>query len=289
MNPLLRTALWTTPREFRREYGESIRRDVASRRLNLFASSFDVLCQGLAMRVEAVVRDLAWGGRQCVRAPLFTAVVIATFAVTIGANAAVFSVLRGVVLAPLPYPDSQRLVALEMVYRSNGSSDSSWSLPDIRDVDNENRSFSGVAAETPDSGTLTGHGVPRLLHGAFVTVSFFDVFGVHPQLGRYFVPADARAGAGNPIIVSDALWHSALGGRPNLLGTILKIGGIRFTVVGVAPRSLLNPVRPSGDSVPRPDYWLAVQPNGNQNDYSRGDRIMRAFARLRPRRDASRC
>ncbi len=148
--------------------------------------------------LSSIVHDLRYGCRQLLGAKGLATVAILTFAIGIGANAAIFSIVHQVLIAPLPYQDPDDLVK---IWRNRGAT-RGW----VRTFQ-ESKELAAVSAVTGSSATLIGNGPARPLQGASVTANHFDVFGVRPILGRGFVPEDEPVGADPVVILSHALWQ----------------------------------------------------------------------------------
>ncbi len=168
-------------------------------------------------------QDLRYGIRMMAKNPAFTAVAVITLALGIGANSAIFSVVNGVLLQPLPYKDPGRLVAVgestpqfEMM---------SLSFPNLVDWKEQNRSFEGLAAFNWEDDNLTGIGEPEHLPGKRVTADFFTVFGIPPVLGREFESKEDRLGAGLVVMISGGLWKRRFGSSPDVIGKSIALDG----------------------------------------------------------------
>jgi putative ABC transport system permease protein len=183
-------------------------------------------------------QDLRYALRTLVRWPGFTAVVVLTLALGIGANAAIFSVVNAVLLRPLPYANPDRLVVV-LGSPTDGDSakvGSSSSYPDFADFRARSRSFSQLAAYSVRRTTVTGPSFePAIVSGAPVTANLFPMLGVSPLLGRTFLTEEDRAGAAPVVIVSNEFWQQRLGGNPNVLGSSVSLNGRPTTIVGVMP------------------------------------------------------
>ena len=141
-------------------------------------------------------RDARYALRMLVRAPGFSLVAILTFAVGIGVNTAVFNVVNGVLLRPLPYPDADRITLLWMDNRRQGIKEDITSYPNYMDWRSQSTSYTHMAAFRPLAFSLTGAGDPERLQGASVTANFFDVMGVPPLMGRLFTAENETRGQG---------------------------------------------------------------------------------------------
>lgn len=181
---------------------------------------------------EVLLRDLRYGLRGLRRAPAFSAIVILTLALGLGANTAIFSVVRAVLLKPLPYPDSERLVRLgESTGEATGISVTWINYLHWRD---ENHSFEGMAGFEQAPLTLTGRGDPLFTHAALISRDFFLLLGRKPLLGRLFIDSDDRSGAPSTVVLNYKFWVDKLGGDPAILGATLALDGKPYQVIGVA-------------------------------------------------------
>ena len=181
-----------------------------------------------------MIADLRYALRALLRSPGFTLAVVLTLALGIGANAAIFSVVHGVLLKPLPYVEPERVVLMYGRYPEFGRT--STSLPDFRDIRDGTRSFEQLAARHGGNLVLTGEGEPERVITDRVTSNFFAVFGVRPQLGRAFLPDEDKMGGDNRVVVlSHGYWQRRFGGDARIVGRQIQLNGAPWTVVGVAP------------------------------------------------------
>jgi len=165
--------------------------------------------------------------------PGFATIAVLTLALGIGANTAVFSVVDAVMLEPLPYPAPEQLVSLWELETTRGRSN--VSPANLVDYARESSSFAGLTGYSFVSRSLTGQGVPDQILGEAVTANNFAVRGVHPRLGREFLPEEDRPGRDRVVIVTDAFWRSHLGADPQVLGRDLILDGRPHNIVGVMP------------------------------------------------------
>lgn len=216
-------------------------------------------------------RDLTYGLRKMRAAPAFTAAAVATIALAIGANTAVFSVVYAALLRPLPYRNSDRIVAVLAEFRGER-----WvaSPPDFVDWRAQSRSFAAMAAINPYPHTLTGVGDPEVVPAASVTADFFDVFGVAPALGRPFDPNELTAGHEPTVILSDALWRQDFAARRDIIGASIQLDGKAARVVGVMPPGFAYPRRAR--------LWTPLAFSANDLATQRGAHYLDVVARLRP-------
>jgi predicted permease len=183
--------------------------------------------------IETLGQDLRYGLRTLLKNPGFTAVAIITLALGIGANTALFSVVNGVLLNPLPYWQPDRLVALYTHTADN--SKFSISYPNFQDWVRDNRSFSAMAAYRADDFNLTGMGVAERVSAEMISASLFPLLGVRPVMGRTFLSEEDQLGAAPVVLISGGLWKRKFGGAPDAVGKSLTLNGVAYTIVGVIP------------------------------------------------------
>jgi predicted permease len=251
-------ALLAYPRDFREAYRAQIFNDIEEENASTLTAAVQLLWGGVMMRGERFMRDASYALRRLRKMPLFATLVALTFALGIGANVAVFSILNAVLLRPLPYPNVSRLVVFRAHNARQPGVGHSLSIPELDDFTTQSKALEHLAAAAPDGATLTGAGKPKAVSGYDVTLQYFDALGVQPQLGRFFTARDQRKGVYN-IILSDSLWRGSFGANPRILGQIVRLDGIAYTVVGVAPHGFRAPDFQRGSLVPA-DYWT-VQPD----------------------------
>jgi predicted permease len=183
--------------------------------------------------MTTLIQDLRYGLRMLAKNPGFTAVALMALAIGIGANTAIFSVVNGVLLRPLPYAEPGRLM---LVYeRSREFSQMSVSYPNFLDWRRENHSFTDMAAYRGDDFNFTGSGQPEHLGGEFVSASLLPVLGVNPLLGRNFLPQEDQQGASGVVMLTYGLWKSRFGADPNILGKTMTLNARSYKVIGVLP------------------------------------------------------
>ncbi|HMD32228.1 MAG TPA: ABC transporter permease, partial [Candidatus Acidoferrales bacterium] len=177
-------------------------------------------------------QDVRFGLRVLTKNPGFTAVAILTLALGIGANSALFSVVNGVLLKPLPFPEPDRLYA---IYSSSPTfQHSSIAYPNFLDWQKQNRSFSALGAFRSANYNLTGSGEPERLHAHMISADFFPALGINPMLGRNFTSEEDRAG-GNPVVVlGERLWKRKFASSPGVLGKSITLNATPYTIIGVA-------------------------------------------------------
>ena len=185
--------------------------------------------------------DLRYVLRSLSKAPGFTFIVLLTLALGIGANTAIFTVLNAVLLRPLPFPDSDRLVALRETFGQGYSG--SVAGPNVVDWRTRSHSFSGVLAFRASSRALVGDGQPEQVFTAMVSADFFRTLGVAPALGRGSAEGEDQ-GVGTVAVLSDGLWRSRYGADPGVIGRTIVLSGQPYTVIGVAPPGFTYPFEP---------------------------------------------
>jgi predicted permease len=185
--------------------------------------------------METLLQDLRYGIRMLRKSPGFAIVAVITLALGIGANAAIFSVVNGVLLNPLPYPQPEQLVAL---YRQNTQfTEASIPYPNFLDWRRENHSFADLASYRHDDFNLTGMGEPERLNGEMVSASFFPLLGVKPVLGRTFTESEDLLGGARVALISEGLWKRKFASSPDTVGRSLDLNDTLYTIVGIIPAS----------------------------------------------------
>jgi putative ABC transport system permease protein len=192
--------------------------------------------------MRTLLKDVRYAARVLARQPGFTLVAVLALALGVGANTAIFSVVKAVLLKPLPYPESDRLVWLREVNPANNIPDEPASAPNFNDWRTDARTLDGVAAYSETALTMTGDGEPERIPAAATSANFFRVLGVAPALGRDFLAEEETQGKNRVVVISHGLWRRRFGASPNVIGQALTFGGNQFTVVGVAPPDFKNPV-----------------------------------------------
>ena len=179
-------------------------------------------------------QDLKFGWRTLAKSRGFTFVALATLAIGIGANTAIFSFVNGVMLKPLPYAEPERIV--RVLEKPPGGDHNGISTLNYLDWAKENKVFEYMAAQTGGSVTLTGVEEPIQLRGMRVSAHYFDVFGVGAALGRTFAEGEDQLGHDNVAVISHALWQNQFGGEKNALGRVVILDGKPCTIVGILPK-----------------------------------------------------
>jgi len=184
--------------------------------------------------LDNLLQDLKYAWRSSVRMPAFTGLVVVTLALGIGASTAIFSIVNGILLRPLPFPEPDRLLWISEATARGDVISASWM--DYLDWRARARSFETLAASRGKTFNLTGLGQARRINGRIVTANFFAALRTQPVLGRGFGPADDVAGAPETALISHGFWQRLLGGDPNVVGRSITLDGKPVTVVGVLPQ-----------------------------------------------------
>jgi predicted permease len=184
--------------------------------------------------IPGLVQDLHYALRQLRKSPGFTAVAVLTLALGIGATTVIFTVVSGVLLKPLAYPQPESLVVLHVQSEKRGDR-SGFSYPDFLDCQRTCQSFKGVAAWTYGGATVSTPGEPEYVDGRLISADLFSVLRIPLVIGRSFVPAEDQVGAARVAIISTRLWQRRYGASPKVVGMSLTYDGKAYSVVGVAP------------------------------------------------------
>lgn len=197
--------------------------------------------RSLKHRIDSLGWDLKLAARALTRRPAFGAVAASTLALTIGANTAVFSALRSVVLRPLAVAEPGRLMVIRQDAPALPLFGAQLSVPEVLDLNQERSLFQAVAGWTGRSFNLTGQGDPDRILGVATIGPFFEVFRVNPLLGRFYRPEASEGGDTRVAVVSHAFWRSTLGGDPAILGRHLELNGETYEIIGVLPAEMSYP------------------------------------------------
>jgi len=301
-----RLLLGAYPRTFREEYGSGMTADFLRLRSGAGGSvgrawlwartTVDLLVTGVGMRwgrdakaewttttgggdmLGDLRQDLAYAVRTLRRSPGYATIVVLTLGLGIGANTAMFSLVNGVLLAPLPYAQGDRIVHLRQERPRIGDDDMTFSVHEIEDYRQLNHTLADVVEYHNMTFTLLGMGAPRLVQTGVVSARFFDVLGMKPILGRDFTEADDQLGADPVMILSYGFWQREFGSDPNVIGKGLTMNGKVHTVIGVLPPI---PQYPDDNDV----YMPTSQCPTRSNDHFIADRrarMMIVFGVLRP-------
>ncbi|MGH7448699.1 MAG: ABC transporter permease, partial [Longimicrobiales bacterium] len=224
--------------------------------------------------MDTFLRDVGYALRALTRNPAFAAAAVLTLALGIGANSAIFSVVYGILLRPLPYPNAERI---HVVWNNNtreGIERDVTSFPNFTDWRTRGDAFAALAGFTRSGfASLTDGGEPEQLRVTSVTGDFLRVFGVSPEIGRGFTAEEMLPGSDRAALLSAGLWQRRFGGDRNIVGRTITLNGQPYVVAGVMPASFAYPV----DS----ELWLPLAPTGPGAE-SRGALWLSVIGRLRP-------
>jgi putative ABC transport system permease protein len=229
--------------------------------------------------VSPLLQDLRYAVRALRKSPAFTAVALATLALGIGANTAIFSVVNAVLLKPLVFPESGRLVAFYQTLPREGVMNNGVSYLNYADFASRSRSFEQLGALRMHDFTLTGRGEPALVVAGTVTGNIFQLLRTKPLLGRSLTAADEAPDAPAVAVLSERLWRERFGGAPAAVGQTVRLDQKVFTVVGVMPGRFRSP-----PDRPPAELWtaLAQDPVFGDLRQRRGGHYLTVVGRLRP-------
>jgi len=241
--------------------------------------------------MDSLLKDIRYAFRTLFRNPAFAAIAALTIALGIGANTAIFSVVRAVLLRPLPYPDSERLVLVWSEMTSRNVPKFPFSPPVLRELQQRNTVFEGLAGVFTFQQALTGGvGDPQQIMTAAATPNFLEVLEVEPVMGRDFTaddavftePAPGFAGASLPsaVLLSHELWRTRFGGDPGVVGRTIEMGGAAIEVVGVMPEGFKLHMPPGSGIATEVDAWLP--PAFDLENWNWANAAYTVVGRLRP-------
>jgi putative ABC transport system permease protein len=224
------------------------------------------------------LQDLRYSVRMLLKKPIFTLIALFTLALGIGANTAIFSVVNAVLLRPLPFKDSDRLVSIYAKHLRMPDSKEGLSYPDFSDFREQSQSFQHLTAWYPWDYTVTGEADPERIRGAVVSREFFDVLGVQPKLGHLFTAEEDKPN-NHMVLLSHKLWQRRFNSNPNVVGQSIILNGKSYLVAGVMAPQLKFPLE--GDPV---DVWTTITMEiGNSPFLTRRNRkVFYVMGRLQP-------
>jgi putative ABC transport system permease protein len=227
---------------------------------------------------DEIRQDIGYTWRQLLRNRAFALAAILTLGVGIGANSAVFSVVNGVLLEPLPYASPEELVTVHTAFPTMGFDEFWLSPPEYQELVEWNESFEDLGAYRTGAASIETTDRPLRVPSAVATASFFTTLGVTAQLGRTFLEEEDRIGGEPVVVISHGLWQRGFGGDPGVLGTTVRVSGQATTVVGVLPEGF--DIDDAGVEIWRPLHPLQqVDPADHVN--RRGNHFMNVVARVR--------
>jgi predicted permease len=192
--------------------------------------------------MESFTQDIRFGLRSMRKNPGFSLICVLSLALGIGANTTIFTVVNAILLNPLPVADISRLVEIDTVDSKTKVTQANatklgMSYPNCQDYQRQNQVLTGISCIAFSTLTWSGQAEPRQVAGQLVNANYFDVLGVTPSLGRFFLPdEDTKPGGNNVVVVSHALWTNKLGSDPNVIGKTLTLNAVPYTVIAVAPK-----------------------------------------------------
>src|ERR1044071_4703764 len=180
--------------------------------------------------MESILKDIRHAVRGFLKRPAFTALAVTTLALGIGANSAIFSVVNSIVLRPLPYRDASQLMVMWGDLHNNGLNEIELSAPEFVDVQQQCKSFAGLAAYSVQGFNLSGVNQPERLRGAAASATLFPTLGVHPILGRTFLPEEDQFQRDQVVVLSYAAWQRLFGGDAAIVNRQITLDGQQVTV-----------------------------------------------------------
>jgi predicted permease len=281
---LYRALLRLYPKSFRAEYGAEMQKDFSRQwrelsgaaRVALLARALvDVTANAFGVHLDILKQDVRYALRSLSRAPGFSITAIAVAALGIGATTATFSIADHVLVRPLPFADSDRLVRLTEDHTPLGYPRMEPSPPNYRDWKRMQRSFESIEAFSGDSRSVVGSGEPERLLGSSVAGGVFALLGRAAVIGRTLTEADVADATNNAVVISDRLWRTKFASDSNVLGRTLTLDDATLSIIGVMPPDFHFPSRGT-------DYWRALRFGTSGSDTSRGNHYLQVIARLKP-------
>ena len=279
---LYKSLLLLYPKAFRDEYASDLCSIYKQRRQETSGSFgvlifwlkefLDTLQNALHVHLDILRRDVRFGFRTITRNPAFAFTAIIVTALGIGANTAVFSVVNHVLVRPLPYADSERIVRVYETSISGGWNE--LSPPNFRDWRQRTRSFTATAVYTDVSMNLIGTGSAERLDGVAATAELLPLLGVNPLLGRVFTPQEDRPGMAGTVLLSYSLWQNRFAGDPRVVGQAIRLNESTYTIIGIMPRTFMFPDRNAS-------FWIPIR--FEESDFEdRDNNYLDGVARLKP-------
>ncbi len=227
---------------------------------------------------EDVLQDLRYGARMLRKSPGFALIAIATLALGIGVNAAIFSVVKAVLLDSLPYRQPERLVTIAPAGADNRNP-AKDSFGEVQDWKSRAKSFEQIALYRGWTPAATGNGTPRMVFGLRVTQNFFDTLGVAPRIGRGFTPDEDRPSSWHVVVLSYPYWVRQFGADEHVIGKTIVLDQVPFEIVGVLPQNF-QPLSFTDAGSP-PDIWAPLGYDMSQDFACRTCHHLDSVARLR--------
>lgn len=280
-----RLLLWLYPREFREEYGEEMGYVYRGRAADegvvrlWFALLGDVVRSAPREHLSLLSQDMRQAFRLCWRTPVVTATALLTIALGISSSTAIFSVVYGVLLRPLPYPNADRLVELFEDNRTANMPRFRVSTLNYLSWTERATGFEALGVFSAFPATLTDSGEPESVPGGAATASMFQVLGLAPIAGRAFQADDERVGASRVAVLGESLWRRRFGGDAAIIGQLITINSERYQVIGVVPASFRDIGRSILTSTDAPQVFVPFTIDPAREN--RGNHTIRVVGRLR--------
>ena len=221
--------------------------------------------------MDCLIQDLHFACRSLLKSRGFVIVAVASLALSLGANTAIFSFMNAVFIKPLPYDEPDQLVTvMEVPYPYSGGANSPQGF---RDMQRQNTLFQSMAASSIGSVSLGGTEEPVSIPDARVSAHYFDILRLHPALGRTFSEGEDQPGNDHVTILSDTLWHTQFGADPKIVGNSIRLDGESYTIIGVLPKG--TPLERGWPRLWRP---LSFVPSEMERDF----RWLSVLARMKP-------
>jgi putative ABC transport system permease protein len=279
---LYRSLLILYPAEFRDEYGRELCLALADRcrekttRVGIFLiwmhAALGVLAEAPKEHFHVMIQDIRHALRVMWKDAAITAAAIAVLALGIGSTTAIFSLVNGILVRPLPYPEPERLVAVAEYNPSSTEFGDTVAFPNYQDLRARTRLLQDIGLFREQRATIRGEGDAEEVTGAFVTDGVFPILGIQPILGRVFSREEDVPNGPKLVVIGQDMWQRRYGGDPKVLGRVIEIRNTRRTVIGVMPSSFRFPERA--------ELWLPLQLS--PKDSTRTDHWLEGIARLRP-------
>ncbi len=228
--------------------------------------------------MDGLLHDARVSIRSFCRRPGLLLLILSTLGIGVGAATTVYSVVHGVLLAPLPYEEPGRIVRVGKISEGRAGVLAVSAL-DLDDLQDRNRSFTELAASRPANMTLSGAGEPELIRVAMVSSQFFGALGRHPAMGRAWGPAADEPNGAPVIVLSDGIWQRRWGGDPQVLGRTIMLSGTSFTIIGIMPRAFVPPEALSQRGT---EAWIPLASLDAVERSQRGSGFLQLIGRLRP-------
>jgi putative ABC transport system permease protein len=281
---IYRVVLRLYPKSFRAEYAAEMEKDFAhhwrdaaagARAWLVLNAVVDTLWNAARVHADITKQDVRYSLRSVRRAAGFSATAVAVAALGIGATTAAFSLADHVLIRPLPFPESERLVRVWEELSLRGYARVEPSPPNFEDWRRQSTMFERLEAFTGFGGAMTGRGEATPVIGATVTPGMLPMLGRQAAIGRILTEADVARDAERPIVISDRLWQSLFAASPDVIGQTLTLDRTTYSIIGVMPADFYFPER-------RTDFWRMLRFSASNGDDDRGNNYLQVIGRLKP-------